>query len=428
MKKYKGHRCVPVGLINKVELQDALDKINEKKGKRASCSFDTDNTASIPSSTSASTTTTSSIIVSTLSSTITSAPSSFSLHRDLSTSNTKPSICFQNPVSKASISSSASKSISASTANSTDSKKSSRAPSYKSVNSIKDSLETTQKAIDDSIDFPITPSEQGPIQEFILTNFHINKNTNIILRQFKNLLSDEQDFASLYKNNWLTCGIIQDFLGAIFHDEKDRKNNTPCYLIHNTFYHFLTQDNKYTYSAFHTRHLNDLHLKGDIAFIVHVPGHWLISVISFVNKQIIVLDPMNTQRHSTKIAENLKLFVRDEYNRLGRDSDINEWEIITAWPNISMQTNGYSCGIFASVRLQFWCIHRRFPTAAEFNQNDDDRFRLYMVKRILQYHRQGCSSILYLLNKRRMVVHELTADERNVSLDLTIEEIETYLL
>jgi hypothetical protein len=51
-----------------------------------------------------------------------------------------------------------------------------------------------------------------------------------------------------------------------------------------------------------------------------------------------------------------------------------------------MQTNYYSCGIFASVRLQYWCIHRRFPAVEEFSQRDDDSFRLYMVKRILQYH------------------------------------------
>ena len=242
----------------------------------------------------------------------------------------------------------------------------------------------------------------------------------------KNLLSDERDFASLYKNNWLTCGIIQDFLEAISHDVKDRKNTTPCYLIHNTFYHFLTIDNKYTYSAYATRHLNYLHLKGDIAFVVHVPGHWLIAIISFLKKQIIVLDPIDTQRYSIKIAENLKLFVMDEYENARRDNDMNEWEIITQWPDISMQTNYYSCGIFASVRLQFWFIHRRFPTAAEFAQNDDDNFRLYMVKRILQYYRKGSRNTLYLLNKRNLkIVHELTEDERNISLHLTTEEIDT---
>jgi Ulp1 family protease len=184
---------------------------------------------------------------------------------------------------------------------------------------------------------------------------HINKNTNIILRQFKNLSSDERDFASLYRNNWLTYGIIQDSLQAIFHEVKDRENTAPCicYLIHNTFYHFLTIDNKYTYSPFHTRHLNNLRLKGDIAFAVHVPGHWLISIISFLKKQIIVLDPIDLQRYSTEIADNLRLFVIDEYTRAGLDNDINELEIITAWPGISLQTNGYSCGIFASVRLEF---------------------------------------------------------------------------
>jgi hypothetical protein len=91
-----------------------------------------------------------------------------------------------------------------------------------------------------------------------------------------------------------------------------------------------------------------------------------------------------------------------------------------------LQTNNYSCGIFASVRLQFWCIHRRFPTAAEFTQNDDDR--LYMVRKILQYHSKGSRSHLYLLNKRKMIVHDLTENERNISLDLTTEEIDIFLL
>jgi Ulp1 family protease len=247
-------------------------------------------------------------------------------------------------------------------------------------------------------------------------------------------LSDERDFASLYKNNWLTCGIIQDFLEAIFYDMKDRDITTPCYLIHNTFYHFLTINDEYTYSPSHTRHLNKLHFEGDLAFLVHVPGHWLIAVISFLNKQIIVLDPIDTQRYSTKIAENLKLFVIDEYENARKAYDMNEWKIITQCPNISMQTNYYSCGIFASVRLQYWCIYRRFPTPAEFSQKDDAGFRLYMVKRILQFHSillnksKGSSSHLHLMNKRKIIVHTLTEDERNNGIDLTTDEIDAYLL
>jgi hypothetical protein len=89
----------------------------------------------------------------------------------------------------------------------------------------------------------------------------------------------------------------------------------------------LAIDNKYAYSPFHTRHLNNLHLKGDIAFVVHVPGHWLISITSFLKKQIIVLGPIDTQLYSTEIVDNLRLFVIDEYTRAGLDNDINEWVI-----------------------------------------------------------------------------------------------------
>jgi hypothetical protein len=69
---------------------------------------------------------------------------------------------------------------------------------------------------------------------------------------------------------------------------------------------------------------------------------------------------------------------------------------------------------------------RRFPTAAEFSQKDDDGFRLYMVKRILQYYGRGSSSMLYLLNKRKIMVHDLTEEERNI-IDLSTDDIDNYL-
>mmetsp|Transcript_18463 Transcript_18463/g.17771 ORF Transcript_18463/g.17771 Transcript_18463/m.17771 type:complete len:89 (+) Transcript_18463:691-957(+) len=87
-----------------------------------------------------------------------------------------------------------------------------------------------------------------------------------------------------------------------------------------------------------------------------------------------------------------------------------------------MQRNSYSCGIFASVRLQYWCIHRRFPTVEEFSQRDDGSFRLYMVKRILQFHnkKKGSRSHLSLMNNRRRnrMVHTLTDNERNLVIEI----------
>jgi hypothetical protein len=65
------------------------------------------------------------------------------------------------------------------------------------------------------------------------------------------------------------------------------------------------KNDEYTYSPSHTQHLNFLHLDGGLAFVVHVPGHWLIAIISFLNKEIIVLDPIDTQNYSTKIAANI---------------------------------------------------------------------------------------------------------------------------
>ena len=71
------------------------------------------------------------------------------------------------------------------------------------------------------ITFPISPKEKESIQKFILANYHISKNNNIILKQLKNLISNEEDFAPLCQKSWLTSIIIQDFLQAILHDEKD---------------------------------------------------------------------------------------------------------------------------------------------------------------------------------------------------------------
>jgi hypothetical protein len=132
-----------------------------------------------------------------------------------------------------------------------------------------------------------------------------------------------------------------------------------------------------------------------------------------------VIKPTLLQSHA------LSLRVRPQ--RAGLDNDINEWEIITIWPGISMQTNGHSCCIFASVRLEFWCNHRRFPKTVEFKQNYDEQFRLYMVKIILQCQEKDSRSHLYLLNRRKMIVHDLTDEERSIPIDLTTDDIDYYL-
>ena len=69
----------------------------------------------------------------------------------------------------------------------------------------------------------------------------------------------------------------------------------------------------------------------------------------------------------------LKKIVVDEYkSKLSVDIDIGLWNCIITKPDISMQTNGQSCGTFGCARLESWCIHRRFPTKDEFRPSDDD--------------------------------------------------------
>ena len=102
------------------------------------------------------------------------------------------------------------------------------------------------------------------------------------------------------------------------------------------------------------------------------------------------------------------------------------------WPNISMQNNGDSCEMFASVRLMYWCIYRRFPTETEFKQHDDDEFRLSMIKRILQFYNKKivanrAPNMQDILGRRKIRMIDLTDDERNISPELTNEDVYTYL-
>jgi hypothetical protein len=46
---------------------------------------------------------------------------------------------------------------------------------------------------------------------------------------------------------------------------------------------------------------------------------------------------------------------------------------------------------------------------------------------ILQYHKKDSRSHLYLLNRRKMIVHDLTDEERNIPIDLTTDDIDSYL-
>ena len=85
-----------------------------------------------------------------------------------------------------------------------------------------------------------------------------------------------------------------------------------------------------------------------------------------------------------------------------------------------MQTNFYSC------------VHRRFPTVEEFKQRDDDEFRLYMIKRILQYYNKKLIAYLPpsmqgIIGRRKIRMDDLSDDERNISPELTHEDVYIYL-
>ena len=251
------------------------------------------------------------------------------------------------------------------------------------INTLSDTLENVLMQLSDDVTFPIPSNEKIIIQDYIIFNWKTSRNTNIILTRLKNLHSDEKDFASLFLKQWLTGCIIQDFLDAVLYGEKYKSKNIPCYFLSNEFYFYLSHNNKYSYSCSHTEKLKNSHFYGDLLFVVHVPGHWLIAIISFVDKHIIVLDPISSAyKNSINISEYLKRFVVDEYkHRLNLDINISEWKISTSWSGLSFQDNSYSCGVFACVRLEYWCKYRRFPTNIEFKQSDDASFRLYITKR-----------------------------------------------
>jgi hypothetical protein len=53
---------------------------------------------------------------------------------------------------------------------------------------------------------------------------------------------------------------------------------------------------------------------------------------------------------------------------------------------------------------------------------------------VLQFHSillnksKGSRSHLHLINKRKLLVHTLTEEEKNITIDLTTDEIDTYLI
>ena len=87
--------------------------------------------------------------------------------------------------------------------------------------------------------------------------------------------------------------------------------------------------------------------------------------------------------------------------------------------------------VVAYLLLYVLCIGV-FMTEVEFKQSDDDAFRLYMIKRILRYynkkliadHRPNYQDIL---NRRKIRMDNLTDDERNISPELTDEDLYVYL-
>ena len=119
--------------------------------------------------------------------------------------------------------------------------------------------------------------------------------------------------------------------------------------------------------------------------------HWIQAVICFpIGNQrgkLFVLDPYDTEPNKI-VVSNVITYIQDEVwvKQHVRINVKQEWEVVTRIQNIvfdaSHQTNGYSCGVYVSMRSLYFAYYGRFPNKEEFSEVDDPMARLYIAKTI----------------------------------------------
>ena len=154
----------------------------------------------------------------------------------------------------------------------------------------------------------------------------------------------------LNQRNWLCNTVIEAFLEIISKQTFPTRNVIciPSFLFH--------QINTYNiYNNFN--HLFTLtNINNDIIFIIHIPNHWLLAIISKRTSMIFILDGLYRNQPYNDIYHKLLEWYKQLCAFLNIPFKAQSWSKKTFmdYTQLPVQTDGYSCGVLSCFLAMYY--------------------------------------------------------------------------
>jgi sentrin-specific protease 1 len=118
---------------------------------------------------------------------------------------------------------------------------------------------------------------------------------------------------------------------------------------------------------------------------INYPGsHWALMVLDMKNKVTTYYDSLGAPHPGHAISAKLLRWLRDEWReKKGGELETSGWEVRTAPSTLPRQTNGFDCGVFMCVYMDFLAAGH-VPTVSDFTQEDMPMFRNRIAASLLQ--------------------------------------------
>jgi Ulp1 family protease len=114
----------------------------------------------------------------------------------------------------------------------------------------------------------------------------------------------------------------------------------------------------------------------DIIIPVHLPHHWIIVLLIPSEKKIILIDSMRKKRD--EVIKNIKLWYTEHMQLFNcdlsesSDHNISNWKLIEEHPEVPIQNDGSSCGVFVCMTAYHWLIYHTLPSTNDWECSDVD--------------------------------------------------------
>ncbi len=236
-----------------------------------------------------------------------------------------------------------------------------------------------------------------------------NIDSSLLVIEKFNIKMTREKFSCLKPATWLNDEVI-NFYSKILEEYNSSQRNTQSKLhyLNTHFYGILTSNNYLNFPGA-DRHVKNIDVfnKAKLFIPINIANwHWVLVVVNLQEKYLSFYDSKYEKGRGSLFCANILRWIEHLAQKKKINFDITEWNIFEGAKGIPQQNNGYDCGVFIIMYMEFLS---RDISLLELHCSDMENWRKKIALTILS------GSLLMSRIKKRSRITEMESERSRIT-------------